>query len=85
MPTRQPSAPTRKNFRQRYDELEARRAELMARLGTFGAEARRHPAYNRALKLLNDVFRRGRLAQRVAVLEAAAWLIDLLEKLSSMT
>ena len=31
-------------------------------------------------KLLNDTFRKSRLAQRLAVLQAAAWLIDVLEQ-----
>ena len=43
--------------------------------------AERHPAYKRALKLLNDIYRREKLPQRLAVLQAAAWLIDVLEKL----
>ena len=76
---------SRKSFRQRYDDVEARRTELIARLAALGEAARAHPGYKRSLKLLNDTFRRGKLAQRLAVLEAAAWLIDLLEKLTSIT
>jgi hypothetical protein len=75
----------RKSFRRRYDDLEARRAALIARLGRLGHVARGHPAYKRSLILLNEIFRRGRLAQRLAVLEAASWLIDLLEKITSHT
>lgn len=75
---------SRKSFRQRYDELEARRVELIARLTMLSENARTHPAYKRSLKLLNQTFRHGRLAQRLAVLEAASWLIDLLEKLTSI-
>jgi len=85
MPTRRITTSSPKSFRRRYDELEARRAELIARLAGFGGAARRHPAYARSLKLLNDTFRKGRLAQRLAVLDAAAWLIDLLEKLTAVT
>ena len=73
----------RGTFRQRYDELETRRTELMARLRAIGDGAQRHPGYKRALKLLNDTFRKSKLAQRLAVLQAAAWLIDILEKLSA--
>ena len=73
----------RQSFRQRYDELELRRAELSARLQVLGEAARSHPGYKRALKLLNDIYRKEKLAGRLAVLHAAAWLIDLLEKLSS--
>ena len=79
------AAAPRKSFRRRYDDLEARRAALIARLARLGHVARGHPAYKRALTLLNDIFRRGRLAQRLAVLEAASWLIDLLEKIASHT
>jgi hypothetical protein len=75
------SSPSRKSFRQRYDELEARCFELIARLTILGENARRHPAYKRSLKLLNETFRKGRLAQRLAVLEAAAFLINMLAKL----
>jgi hypothetical protein len=85
MPTRRTTTSSPKSFRHRYDELEARRAELIARLAGFGGAARKHPAYGRSLKLLNDTFRKGRLARRLAVLEAAAWLINLLEKLTSIT
>ena len=72
----------RQSFRQRYDELEARRAELSARLASLSDTSQRHPAYKRTLKLLNDIYREQKLAQRVAVLEAASWLIDILEKLT---
>jgi hypothetical protein len=72
----------RGTFRQRYDELENRRTELVARLRALGEGAQRHPGYKRALKLLNDTFRKSKLAQRLAVLQAAAWLIDILEKLT---
>lgn len=73
----------KRSFRQRYDELEVRRAELSARLHLLGETARRHPGYKRALRLLNDIYRKEKLAQRLAVLQAAAWLIDVLEKLVS--
>jgi hypothetical protein len=72
-------------FRQRYDDIEARRAALVARLTSLGEAAKRHPAYKRALTLLNATFRRSKLAQRLAILHAAAWLIDVLEKLTSIT
>ena len=35
------------------------------------------------MKLLNTIYRKEKLAQRLAVLQAAAWLIDILEKLAS--
>jgi hypothetical protein len=90
MPNQRPAAPSarsrpRAGFRERYDELETYRAVLVARLTSLGETGQRHPGYKRALKLLNDTFRKARLAQRLAVLQAAAWLIDVLEKLMSIT
>ena len=74
-----------KNFRDRYEQLERRRAELVARLTALGESGQRHPGYKRALKLLNDTFRKSRLPQRLAVLQAAAWLIDLIERLTTIS
>jgi hypothetical protein len=71
----------RPTFRQRYDELEGRRTELSARLHVLGESVQTHPAYKRAQKLLNDIYRKEKLPQRLAVLQAAGWLIDILEKL----
>ena len=91
MPNRRPqapadkSAPPRARFRERYDDIEARRTALVARLTRLGEAGRRHPAYKRASTLLNATFRRSKLGQRLAVLQAAAWLIDVLEKLTAMS
>ena len=92
MPNRRPPdasektpAQPRAGFRERYDEIEAHRAALVARLSALGESGQRHPGYKRALTLLNVTFRRAKLAQRLAILQAAAWLIDLLEKLTSMS
>ncbi len=76
------SSPARKTFRRRYDELEAQRDVLVVRLRRLGGTAQNHPGYRRALKLLNDTFRKSKLAQRLAVLQAASWLIDVLEQLT---
>lgn len=84
-PSVKPSSPSRADFRERYDEIEARRAALLARLSSLGEAGQRHPAYKRAFTLLNATFRRSKLAQRLAVLQAAAWLIDVLEKLIAIT
>lgn len=73
----------RGDFRQRYDDVEIRRTELIARLRGLGAAAQAHPGYKRAFKLLNDTFRKSKLAQRLAVLQAASWLIDILERLTT--
>jgi hypothetical protein len=88
MPDRERSSEkprTRTDFRARYDDIEARRAALISRLTSLGEAAQRHPGYKRAMTLLNATFRRAKLAQRLAVLQAAAWLIDILEKLTSIT
>ena len=43
------------------------------------------PATGRARTLLNDTFRKEKLARRLAVLQAAAWLIAVLERLSALS
>lgn len=63
--------------------MESHRAVLVARLGALGEIAQRHQAYKGARKLLNDTFRRTMLPKRLAILQAAAWMIDLLEKLTA--
>lgn len=75
--------PARGEFRQRYADIEKRRIELIDRLRRLSAGAQAHPGHKRALTLLNDTFRRSKLAQRLAVLQAAAWLIDILERLAT--
>ena len=72
------------NFRQRYDALEQRRAELMARLAALGEIARANPAHGRARTLLNQTFRKASLVQRAAILEAAGWLIAVLDKTTTL-
>ena len=76
MPHRRSNGPPAKprqrqvrNFRQRYDDLEARRADLVARVHRLREAAKLHPGYKRA-------------AQRLAVLQAASWFISLLEELT---
>jgi hypothetical protein len=78
------SQPKPRSFRQRYDDLEDRRTELVERLRALGGTAKAHPGYKRALKLLNETFRNSKVAQRLAVLQAAAWLIDVLERLAEL-
>jgi hypothetical protein len=70
------------SFRQRYAELEQRRAELLARIANMSPTGRQHPGYKRAQTLLNEMFRKASIAQRGAVLQSAAWLIDLLKSRS---
>ena len=66
--------------RKRYDAVERQRAELLVRLNQLGAEVRAHPSYNNALILLNQRFRTARIEQRIAILKAADWLINLMNK-----
>jgi hypothetical protein len=73
-----------KSFRARYDALEQRREELITRLGALGDKAQANPAHGRARNLLNEKFRSASLVQRAAVLEAAAWLIALLDKTTTL-
>jgi hypothetical protein len=77
-------AASKPSFRQRFEDLEAKREELLARLSTMGDSAKQHPGYRRALTLLNASFRRASVAQRVAVLQAAEWLIEVLERMTFM-
>ncbi|MBX9826633.1 MAG: hypothetical protein K2Y27_16790 [Xanthobacteraceae bacterium] len=72
------------SFRQRFENLEARREALLARLTTMGDATKQHPGHRRALTLLNASFRRASVAQRAAVLQAAEWLIELLERVTSL-
>ncbi len=67
------------SFHQRHDEIRKRRAELIARLSILKKQSTKHPGYKRALRLLNNTFSGASLAQRSAVLKAAAWLINLIE------
>lgn len=71
---------SRKTFRKRYGELEAQRAALLSRLRMLGENGRKHPGYKRARKLINDTYRKSKMTQRLAVLQAASWLIDILEQ-----
>lgn len=69
-------------FRQRYDLAEARRLEVLSRLAALDDKSKTHPSYKRALTLLNDTFRKAKVAQRAAILQAAEWLVDVLELLT---
>ena len=91
MPPRAPKSETKSEtksqtlpFRQRYEALELRREDLIARLAALGDKARANPAHARARALLNQTFRKSSLAQRAAILEAAGWLIALLDRTSML-
>jgi hypothetical protein len=53
----------------------------MQRLAGLNERALAHPGYRRALTLLNQTFRKASVAQRLATLQAAEWLIKVLENL----
>ena len=82
MPPRQPGTrkPRAATFRARYDDLEKRREELMARVAELAQRGSPHPALGRARTLLNTTFRKASLVQRAAVLEAADWLIVMIDR-----
>jgi hypothetical protein len=73
------------SFRDRYEALERRREQLLARLSGLADEAHGHPGHKRARTLLNDKFRKASVVQRIAVLQAAEWLVDVLESLTLIT
>jgi hypothetical protein len=76
------SAPrTGAGFRKRYDELERQRQVLVDRLTLIGKTGRRHPACGRVSKLLNETYRHAPLARRLGVLQAASWLLAVIERL----
>jgi hypothetical protein len=78
------SKPRTTTFRARYDDLEKRRDDLIARLALLAQKAAPHPAFGRARTLLNSTFRKASLVQRAAVLEAADWLITIIDRSQSM-
>jgi len=65
--------------------LEARRDLLLERLFALHAAAKQTPGYRTAANLLNPIFRRSSLAARVAVLEAAKFMIEILERIPPLT
>jgi len=66
-------------FRKRFDALERKRAQLLKRLEHIEAAGHWHPGFKRALALLNQTFRQASVAQRLAILQAADWLIQAIE------
>jgi predicted RNA polymerase sigma factor len=84
MAARDKSAADKASFKQRYDEAEQRRAAILQRLAGLNDAARAHPAYRRALTLVNQTFRKASIVQRLATLQAAEWLINVLENLTTL-
>ena len=69
----------RERARDRYDDVEMQRAVLLDRLRRMGEQSPRLPGYQNALVLLNQRFRVARIKQRIEILEAAKWLISVIE------
>lgn len=81
--TAAPPAPrTGASFRKRYDELERHREALINRLAALD-KSHVLPARKQALKLLNETYRKSSLAQRFGVLQAASWMLDVIERLAT--
>jgi len=80
-PTAAPAPRTGAGFRKRYDELERQRQVLIDRLTRISQDARGHLACKRAAKLLNETYRRSSLTQRFGILQAASWLLTVIEGL----
>ena len=59
--------------------LERQQEALRQRLGRLHQSARRSPGYKTALRLLGQASRKGGLAARLAILDAAAFMVDVLE------
>lgn len=64
------------------DDMEQDRNKLLRRLQNLDPRVKEKPGYRTALSLLNSKFRKASLGARVAVLQSAAFMIEVLEKLS---
>jgi hypothetical protein len=71
-PARRPAAPA-------AERLERQREALLQRLAHLNAAAKLKPGYRTARKLLNSTFHRASLATRAAILQAANFMISILE------
>jgi hypothetical protein len=63
------------------DQLESDREALLRRLSRLGSGAKLLPGYRSALTLLNSRFRRADLATRLALLQAAQFMVEVLERI----
>jgi hypothetical protein len=81
-----PAPPRRQSpsSRRRYDDLERRRSELIVRLGMLDHLPQAAEACRNARTMLNTTYRKATLVQRAALLQAAAWLIDVAEKMTTL-
>jgi hypothetical protein len=79
------AAPVLGNKRTRLslDRLESDREALLARLSHLNTAVKLLPGYRSALILLNSRFRKANLATRLALLEAAQFMVEVLERIPS--
>jgi hypothetical protein len=63
------------------DRLESDREALLRRLSHLNGGAKLLPGYRSALILLNSRFRRANLATRLALLQAAQFMVEVLERI----
>ena len=63
------------------DRLESDREALLRRLSHLNSGAKLLPGYRSALILLNSRFRRANLATRLALLQAAQFMVEVLERI----
>lgn len=61
--------------------MELERSALLDRLQNLDPRAKARPGYRTALSLLNSKFRKASIGARLAVLQSAAFMIEVLEKL----
>jgi hypothetical protein len=65
----------------RQDRLEAHREALLMRLERLGDGAKNSRGYRSTRTLLNQKYRKATLAARLGILQAAAFMIEVLEML----
>jgi hypothetical protein len=63
------------------DDMEDNRSKLLRRLQNLDPRVKDKPGYRTALSLLNSKFRKASLGARMAVLQSATFMIEVLEKL----
>jgi hypothetical protein len=78
-----PRLATGKKAKLSLDRLEADREALLQRLSHLHGGAKLLPGYRSALTLLNSRFRRANLATRLALLQAAHFMVEVLERIPS--
>src|SRR5262245_14255819 len=74
----------KKSWRQKRDEVLRLQIELCARLDLLAKKANRHQNYKAARKLLTEMYRQKNVSKRLAVLNAAAWLTNIIEEVTSI-